>query len=93
MKKCLFLVIILILVLLLVPSGCLAMRSHPGTLKWKYETGYYIESSPAIGSDGTIYVGAADNYLYAIRGSSGGLADSTWPMFHHDVKHSGRKSE
>ena len=26
-----------------------------------------MRSSPAIGSDGTIYVGANDNYLYAIN--------------------------
>ena len=28
-----------------------------GTLKWSYKTGNKIESSPAIGSDGTIYFG------------------------------------
>ena len=28
-------------------------------------------SSPAIGSDGTVYVGSADNKLYAIKGKSG----------------------
>ena len=30
-----------------------------------------MESSPAIGSDGTVYVGSADNKLYAINGKSG----------------------
>jgi outer membrane protein assembly factor BamB len=38
-----------------------------GTLKWSYTTGYYIFSSPAIGADGTIYVGSLDNNLYAIN--------------------------
>jgi len=38
-----------------------------GTLKWKYETGDDINSAPAIGSDGTIYVGSEDHYLYAIN--------------------------
>jgi outer membrane protein assembly factor BamB len=38
-----------------------------GTLKWKYLTGSAMESSPAIASDGTIYVGSGDNYLYAIK--------------------------
>jgi len=38
-----------------------------GTLKWKYETGSQIWSSPAIASDGTIYVGANDGYLYALN--------------------------
>jgi outer membrane protein assembly factor BamB len=43
-----------------------------GELIWSYETGGEIESSPAIGSDGTIYVGSSDSKLYAIT-STGGL--------------------
>ena len=46
-------------------------------------------SSPAIGADGTIYVGSEDGKLYAIYSSSPGLANSPWPMFHHDLKHTG----
>ena len=30
-----------------------------------------MSSSPAIGSDGTVYVGSDDNKLYAINGKSG----------------------
>ena len=30
-----------------------------------------VWSSPAIGSDGTVYVGSYDNKLYAINGKSG----------------------
>jgi len=30
-----------------------------------------VHSSPAIGSDGTVYVGSYDNKLYAINGKSG----------------------
>jgi len=73
-----------------------------GTLKWKYKTDCMIVSSPAIASDGTIYVGSGayvskswdgywDGYLYAINDSNGGLANTPWPMFHHDLKHTGRK--
>jgi len=36
---------------------------EPGNLKWKYETGGYVKSSPAIGPEGTVYVGSYDNYL------------------------------
>ncbi len=36
-------------------------------IKWKFKTAEDIQSSPAIGSDGTIYVGSGDNYLYAIN--------------------------
>jgi len=38
---------------------------------WEFETGDGVYSSPAIGSDGTVYVGSADKKLYAINGKSG----------------------
>lgn len=38
-----------------------------GTLKWTFEAGEGIESSPAIGVDGTIYFGAHDNKFYAVN--------------------------
>jgi outer membrane protein assembly factor BamB len=36
------------------------------TLKWQIQLGSEITASPAIGSDGTLYIGS-DRYLYAIR--------------------------
>jgi len=39
---------------------------NPGQLKWKYHIGNSV-SSPAIDSDGTIYVGSCDHYVYAIN--------------------------
>ena len=42
-----------------------------GTPIWEFETGYRVDSSPAIGSDGTVYVGSQDNKLYAINGKTG----------------------
>jgi len=51
-------------------------RSHTGTspyngpidgkLKWSIKTDDLITSSPAIASDGTIYIGSWDKNLYAI---------------------------
>lgn len=38
-----------------------------GTVKWTFETGGGIESSPSIGADGTIYFGSHDNKFYAIN--------------------------
>ena len=38
---------------------------------WEFETGDNVSSSPAIGPDGTVYVGSWDNKLYAINGKSG----------------------
>ena len=37
-----------------------------GKEKWKYDIGATIISSPTLGKDGTVYVGAADSVFYAI---------------------------
>ena len=36
--------------------------AQTNTLKWTYTTGDYINSSPALGEDGTIYFGGSDEY-------------------------------
>jgi outer membrane protein assembly factor BamB len=59
-----------------------------GSLKWKFGTTSWTWGGPTIGPDGTIYLASGDG-LYAIRGTSP-LADSPWPMFHHDPQHTGR---
>jgi outer membrane protein assembly factor BamB len=41
--------------------------ANNGQLKWSFATEGYIISSPAIGADGTIYVGSFDHKLYAIN--------------------------
>jgi len=38
-----------------------------GTEKWRYQTGDAVTSDPAIGDDGTIYIGSCDGYLYAMN--------------------------
>ena len=62
---------------------------------WEFETGlgilaFGVTSSPAIGSDGTVYVGSEDNKLYAIKTDSKGLAKSPWPMRGQNARHTGR---
>jgi hypothetical protein len=50
------------------------LKVDPTTQKrflWEFETGGAVHSSPAIGSDGTVYVGSDDKKLYAINGKSG----------------------
>jgi outer membrane protein assembly factor BamB len=41
--------------------------AQDNTLKWSYNIGDAVDSSPAIGLDGTIYVGAFDGKLYAFN--------------------------
>ena len=48
-----------------------ADKKKPGTKLWEFETGDWVASSPAIGSDGTVYVGSNDHKVYAINGQSG----------------------
>jgi hypothetical protein len=64
-----------------------------GTPIWEFETGDWVNSSPAIGSDGTVYVGdkgRGGNNLYAIKTDSKGLAQSPWPMRGQNPLHTGR---
>jgi predicted small lipoprotein YifL len=42
-----------------------------GDKLWAFNTSGNVKSFPAIGSDGTVYVGSQDNMLYAINGKSG----------------------
>lgn len=42
-----------------------------GTPKWESPTGSTINSSPAIGPDGTIYIGSNDGRIYALNSSDG----------------------
>ena len=62
----------------------------PGTVLWEFETGDDVFSSPAIGSDGTVYVGSRDGKLYAFRTNSKGPAKSPWPMFRGNAQSTGR---
>jgi len=51
-----------------VPVDTVFFAVNPdGSLKWKFAMEDGAESSPAIGPDGTIYVGSYDSTLYAIR--------------------------
>jgi len=60
---CVFLIIFLLSV------SYSASQAAAGDLKWKYQTGGDVASSPAIGVDGTIYVGSGDSCLYALNPS------------------------
>ena len=65
-----------------------------GTLRWVFTNAdrFCIFGSPAIAADGTIYVPDKEFNLIAINSSSLGLANSAWPMFMHDTRHTGRAS-
>ena len=65
-------------------------KATAGVKLWEFETGRAVLSSPAIGSDGTVYVGSQDKKLYAIKTDSKGPAKSPWPMRGQNAQHTGR---
>jgi len=65
-------------------------KAKTGVELWEFVTGRWVFSSPAIGSDGTVYVGSNDKKLYAIKTDSKGLAKSPWPMRGQNARHTGR---
>ena len=67
-----------------------AINGKTGVKLWEFETGGFVSSSPAIGSDGTVYIGSSDKKLYAIKTDSKGLAKSPWPMRGQNARHTGR---
>ena len=68
-------------------------KAKTGVKLWEFETGADVRSSPAIGPDGTVYVGSDDNKLYAIKTDSKGPAKSPWPMFGQNAQRTGRASK
>src|SRR5207247_6097547 len=62
-----------------------------GTNTWELNLGTSTRSSPTIAPDGTVYVGGDDGKVRSIFGS-GALAASAWPMFQHDIRHTGRST-
>ena len=67
-----------------------ADKKNPGTVIWQFETGGDVYSSPAIGADGTVYVGSSDKKVYALKTTSKGLTKSPWPMRGQNAQRTGR---
>ncbi len=49
------------------PTGA----AQPGEKRWEFQTGGEVHGSPAIGADGTLYVGSGDRKVYALNGATG----------------------
>ena len=58
--------------------------THNGTLIWNFNTNDLLSSSPALGSDGTVFITSRDNYLYALNPNGGTLKwkfAASWHIF------------
>ncbi len=63
-----------------------ALNGVTGAKNWEYVTKGNVRFSPAIDSDGTIYFGSEDRKVYALKTSSTGPANSSWPMFGQNAR-------
>ena len=57
----------LILMSFISSSAFAESTSKSGTKKWSFQVGGMIKGAPAIGDDGTIYVGCSNGKLYAVN--------------------------
>jgi outer membrane protein assembly factor BamB len=71
-------------------NDCHIYALYPdGVLKWRYEADTWVESSPTIGMDGTVYVGSTGGRFFAFNGIAP-LGNTCWPKWHHDWSNTGR---
>ena len=68
----------IILVSLSIALGCgkketkpTPAAQEPGTALWTFKTGGIVHRAPAIGSDGTVYIGSSNAKVHALDGESG----------------------
>jgi outer membrane protein assembly factor BamB len=72
-------------------SKVYALDPATGAKLWDYPAGNWINMPMAMGPDGTGYaVSGYNKTMYALYSSSTGLAGSSWPMFRHEARHTGR---
>jgi hypothetical protein len=69
-------------------AGQLHAINPDGTKAWDFSTSYYVRGSITIGPYGTVYIIKRDT-LIAFEHEGGGLADSPWPMYMKDYRHTG----
>jgi hypothetical protein len=76
-------------------SNSVVALNPQGQLLWTIYAGYTIplwylsQTSPTIGPDGTLYA-ALGSTLYAIATGTNGPADSPWPMYRGNARHTGK---
>jgi outer membrane protein assembly factor BamB len=63
-------------VFIMLLSACSGARAQSGAVLWTYDLGYPIVTSPALGSDGTVYAGTM--YGLSAITNTGNLASNKW---------------
>lgn len=69
-------------------TGYLYAKTLEGKYKWSIKAEGPVLGGPTLGPDGTIYYTCVGGYVYAAKATP--PANTPWPMFHHDCRHTGR---
>ncbi|HNS33390.1 MAG TPA: PQQ-binding-like beta-propeller repeat protein [bacterium] len=65
-------------------------NNYDFVVRWSYLVGHEMSASPALGSDGTAYIGTKDGYVYAIYTENTGYQNnSPFPKYRHDNSNTG----
>lgn len=70
-------------------DGHLFALNPNGTVRWAAPGIYAFFASPTIAPNGTLYIPNIDGRLLSIPGT-GGLGNTPWPKFNHDIRNTGR---
>jgi len=73
-------------------DGILYAVNSDNTEKWKVNIGGSLSSPVISPENGSVYITAADIGLRAVSAAAGKAEDSPWPMFQHDIQHTGRNT-
>jgi outer membrane protein assembly factor BamB len=76
-------------IVLVSTDGWVYVLDPDGSERWSQRIAASIDESPLIAGDGTIYVCDNRGNLNSLMGNKA-LADTPWPMYHHDPQHTGR---
>jgi outer membrane protein assembly factor BamB len=68
----------------------LTALSAEGNLIWQFTIPGTPIGSPALASDGTLYIATSEGLISAVQTESHGLMKSAWPKYQHDSSNSGR---
>ncbi len=66
-----------------------AVNVADGSVRWTFAAAGALKVPPALGCDGTLYLGSDDGSVYALVSDSLGLADSPWPRLGRDNRGTG----
>ena len=64
--------------LLLSPGNVTALDARDGAVRWRFEAGAAVRTTPAVSAAGVVYVGTVDGTLHALSVADGNATGRHW---------------